>query len=63
MSDAFEEETADGDDIRPKEGDEIKGDDDVEGYRASKLNQAENEGEEGGGENRVEGDILVMMDL
>lgn len=63
MSEALEEETADGNHVGAKEGDEVERDYDVEGYSAAELDEAKDEREEGGGENGVDGDVLVMVDL
>ena len=63
MPEALEEETADRNHVGAEEGDEVERDYDVEGYGGAELDEAEDEGEEGGGEDGVEGDVLVMMDL
>ena len=63
MSEALEEQATDGNHVGAEEGDEIERDYDVEGYGGAELDEAEDEGEAGGGEDCVEGDILVMVDL
>ena len=63
MSEALEEETANGDHLGAEEGDEVERDYDVEGDGAAELDETENKGEEGGGEDGVEGDVLVVVDL
>ena len=63
MAEALQEEAADGDEVGAEEGDEVERDDDVEGDGAAELDEAEDEGEAGGGEDGVEGDVLVVVDL
>lgn len=63
MAEALQEETTNGDHIGAEEGDEVERDYDVEGYGAAELDEAEDKGEEGGSEDGVEGDVLVMVDL
>ena len=53
MSEALKKETTDGDHVGAEEGDEVERDYDVEGYGAAELDEAEDEGEEGGGEDGV----------
>lgn len=63
MSEALEEETANGDHVGAEESDQVERYYDVEGYGTTELYQTKDEGEEGGRQDGVEGDVLVTVDL
>lgn len=63
MEDAAVEHAADGDLVGDHEGDEVEGDDGVEGGIAAEVDEGEDDGEESSGGDGVGGDFEFGVDV
>ena len=63
FSDTLEEHAADGDHVRGEQGEEGKGNDDVEGGGGAEVYEADDAGADGGEIDRVVGHIALVVHL